>query len=188
VWRDSKCIATLKGHTDTVRSLCFHASLGLISASHDLTIRLWDANTGQCVKTIDPEHSGGPGGHSAIIYAVDASIDGGLLATGSEDSTARLWTPDGQCLQALEMPGCVWDVKFTPAGELLCACSDGKAYLYTSDPAAAAEPDVAAALQARLEERREAAKVRKNQSMKVGLFISRSGPPLSHFGLIALPL
>lgn len=125
VWKDNRCHAVLKGHTDTVRALAFHRAIGLVSGSHDLTLGIWDQNTGVRTATI--------AGHTAIIYAVDASPEGLFLASGAEDNTARVWTVEGQNVQTIDHPGCVWAVKFTPDGELITACSDGRAYLWTTD-------------------------------------------------------
>jgi phospholipase A-2-activating protein len=36
----------------------------------------------------------------------------------------RLWDAGGSCLAAIEHPGCVWAVAFTPAGDLVTGCSD----------------------------------------------------------------
>lgn len=31
IWRDGSCAAVLKGHDDTVRGLCYHPAIGLVS-------------------------------------------------------------------------------------------------------------------------------------------------------------
>lgn len=40
-------------------------------------------------------------GHTALVYACAAVTTGGatLVASGSEDNTARVWDASGQCLQ-----------------------------------------------------------------------------------------
>lgn len=40
---------------------------------------------------------------------------------------------DAECLQSIEHPGCVWDVKFLPCGDLVTACSDGVVRIWTVD-------------------------------------------------------
>ncbi len=39
----------------------------------------------------------------------------------------------GSCIQSIEHPGCVWDVTFLPNGDLVTACSDGVARVWTRD-------------------------------------------------------
>lgn len=60
-----------------------------------------------------------------------AGAPDGTIASASEDNTARLWRPDGTCLQVIEHPGCVWDVAFLPNGDLVTACSDYAARVWT---------------------------------------------------------
>ena len=36
--------------------------------------------------------------------------------------------------QVLEHPGCIWDLCFTPAGDLVTGCSDGVARVWSVDP------------------------------------------------------
>nr|GEY84891.1 phospholipase A2-activating protein [Tanacetum cinerariifolium] len=94
--------------------------LGILSASHDGSIRLW-ALTGEVLLEMV--------GHTAIVYSVDAHKSG-LVASGSEDGSAKIWK-DGVCVQSIDHPGCVWDVKFLENGDIVTACSDGVARVWT---------------------------------------------------------
>ncbi|KAI1330214.1 NACHT domain-containing protein [Xylariaceae sp. FL0255] len=50
----SKCEATLEGHTDSVNSAAFSADgRRVVSASHDSTVKVWDAATGECLGTYE---------------------------------------------------------------------------------------------------------------------------------------
>jgi hypothetical protein len=47
---------------------------------------------------------------------------------------------DGVCVQSLEHPGCVWDVKFLENGDIVTACSDGVVRIWTSHQERIADP------------------------------------------------
>jgi len=61
-------------------------------------------------------------------------------------TTSCCGVSDGACQQVLEHPGCVWSVAFLPNGDLLTACGDGIARVWTRDAARAAPADVQAQL------------------------------------------
>jgi WD40 repeat protein len=49
----SACLQTLEGHSNYVNSIAFsHDSTRLASASRDRTVRIWDASSGDCLKTL----------------------------------------------------------------------------------------------------------------------------------------
>ena len=76
-------------------------------------------------------------GHTAAVWGVAFSPDGRLLATGSDEGTARVWdTATGEHLRTLAgHAGGVRGVAFSPDGRLLATASrDGTARLW--DPAA----------------------------------------------------
>ncbi len=52
------------------------------SASHDRTVGLWDAATGDCGATLK--------GHSDLVSSVALSYDSRMLASASPDRTIRL--------------------------------------------------------------------------------------------------
>ena len=50
---DGKCLKTLSGHANVVRSLAFNPKGDcLASVSEDETIKLWNVETGECFKTL----------------------------------------------------------------------------------------------------------------------------------------
>ena len=55
----------------------------MASGSWDRTVRLWDVETGACVKTLQ--------GHRSRVNSVRFSPDGRRLASGSGDRTVRVW-------------------------------------------------------------------------------------------------
>jgi WD40 repeat protein len=46
-------------------------------------IKIWDANTGECLKTLD--------GHSGWVRSVAFSPDGTKIISGSFDDTIKIW-------------------------------------------------------------------------------------------------
>ncbi|KAL6880418.1 hypothetical protein ACP4OV_011983 [Aristida adscensionis] len=122
LWKGRTCLQTFSGHADTVRCLAAMPGLGVLSASHDSTIKLW-ALTGQPLLEMI--------GHTSLVYSVDAHSSG-LIASGSEDRSLKIWK-DAICVQSIEHPGCIWDAKFLENGDIVTACSDGIARIWTTD-------------------------------------------------------
>ena len=83
----------------------------IASGSFDCTIKLWDWQTGECVRTLV--------GHTAEVSSISFSPDGQLLASGSNDLTIRIWdVASGECLQVLQgHQDQVWRIVFTSSPE-----------------------------------------------------------------------
>ncbi len=94
------------------------ASPYLASGSDDGNIRLWDAATGECCKTLS--------GHKGRIRHITFSPDGELLASASHDRTIKLWdTNTGACLKTwYGHTDWVWSVIFTQNSHTLISASD----------------------------------------------------------------
>jgi WD40 repeat protein len=82
-------------HDNWVTGITFRpADQAIISCSEDETIKIWDAQTGECLKTFT--------GHTGWIMAIDLSHDGHLLVSGSIDHTVKVWDAhSGECLHTL---------------------------------------------------------------------------------------
>ncbi|EIN05905.1 WD40 repeat-like protein [Punctularia strigosozonata HHB-11173 SS5] len=90
-WPALRC--TMQGHRGVVRSVKFsHDGKWIVSGSHDCTIRMWDAESGQAVgKPFE--------GHTDTIYSVAFSSDGRRIISASADNTIRMWdTAEGKAI------------------------------------------------------------------------------------------
>jgi WD40 repeat protein len=131
------CLKTLHCHGSRVLSVSFSpvylrhacgergASSGgigqILATGHDdQTIKLWDVQTGQCLKVLE--------GHTGWVWSISFSPDGQTLASGSLDYTVRLWdVSTGQCSRELNgHTGWVWSVSFSPDGQTLASSSDDR--------------------------------------------------------------
>jgi WD40 repeat protein len=93
----------------------------LASGSRDKTIRLWDAQKGTSIRTLE-----GHGEHG--VYSVAFSPkDAKLLASGGLDGTVRLWNAGtGEMKEILTtyVPGLMALVAFAPDGKTLASAGD----------------------------------------------------------------
>jgi WD40 repeat protein len=65
-------------------------------SSADKTIKLWDVETGQEIRTLK--------GHDDSVYSVNFSSDGKTLVSGSADNTIKLWNVEtGQEILTLNL-------------------------------------------------------------------------------------
>ena len=124
-----ECFSTLRGHGGRVWTIAFAPSSDddsgehqdnttlLASGSADRTIKLWNWQTGQCLKTLQ--------GHKSWIWAVSFSPDGQWLTSSSYDATTKVWQVNtGECLATLDdHPSSVASVTFSPNGHWLATSS-----------------------------------------------------------------
>ena len=67
----------------------------LASGSADKTVKLWEAQSGKLLRTLE--------GHSDAVWSVAFDPKGGILASGSADETVKLWEArSGKLLRTLE--------------------------------------------------------------------------------------
>ena len=114
---DGEALFTLENGT-YVNSVCFCPDGRMVaSGSQDTTVRLWDVETGACVRTL--------GGHGNTVNSVCFSPDGKTMASGSDDTTVRLWDAEtGACVKTLEGHGDgVNSVCFSPDGRQVASGS-----------------------------------------------------------------
>ncbi|XP_073350573.1 coronin-7 [Pagrus major] len=89
----------LQGHTEKIYSIKYHplASGLLVSSSYDLTVRLWNVDSGDEVKILS--------GHQDQIFGMAWSPDGKLLATVCKDGKVRIYDPRKSTDPVQEGPG-----------------------------------------------------------------------------------
>src|SRR6266702_2391580 len=112
---------TLRGHSDWIGRIAWSPDGKILaSPSVDQTIRLWDAQTGQHLRTLE--------GHSNSVISVAWSPDGKTLASGADDKTIRFWDAQtGRTLRTLKghsnrVNGIAW----SPDGKTLASGADDK--------------------------------------------------------------
>jgi WD40 repeat protein len=124
-YRSSNPSATKRGEKTTPPALALKAGSFLASAHDDCTIKLWDVNSGLCLRTFQ--------GHTNRVRSVafspssgsslsQSGTEGGyILASGSEDYTVKLWDVNtGQCLQSWQAADDeILSIAFSPDGKTL---------------------------------------------------------------------
>lgn len=82
----------------------------VVSASWDNTVRVWEADTGQCLWNLE--------GHSDSVRSVSLDASGTRALSASWDKTLRLWDiENGTCLRVFEGHGnCVTSAHMSPDG------------------------------------------------------------------------
>ncbi|MBV8884844.1 MAG: WD40 repeat domain-containing protein, partial [Chroococcidiopsidaceae cyanobacterium CP_BM_RX_35] len=132
IWQveTGQCLKTLTGHHGWVLSADWNPmprsaldspdAAGLIASSgRDSTIKIWDVQTGQCLRTLS--------GHQSWVWSVTWSPveinlpigTGQLLATTSSmgDMTVRVWNLEGECLSVLSgHQSFIWWAIWSPDG------------------------------------------------------------------------
>lgn len=126
VWaaRTGKLLTHLKGHRDVVMTTRFSPDgERLVTASRDLTARVWDTHTGNLLTGLT-----GLYGHKDHVDSASFSPDGKMVVTASRDKTALVWDArSGTQMARLEGHGAaVTTASFSPDGELVVTASKDK--------------------------------------------------------------
>lgn len=116
-----KQLATLKGHTELINSICFDPidDSRLLSGSLDSTIKVWDARSGQCTQTLQV---------GAPVMACDIKPSGTSQVAATTAKSLTLWSlMQGSKLATVEGQN---GVKYNRAGSTVIASLPGKVVLY----------------------------------------------------------
>ena len=108
------------GHTDKVLGLVWSPNgKNLVSLSRYVTITVWDAQTGEELRSLDD--------HTGWVLSLAWSPGGDILASGSEDGEITLWDPlTGKKLLSFRDPtGWVHSLAWSPDGKRLASGGSG---------------------------------------------------------------
>jgi len=99
-----------EGHLQRINALVYSPDgKQLASASHDGTIRVWDAEDGRLLQTLE--------GHTGWVYCLAFHPREPLLASGSYDNTLRIWNLESSRPRVIaDRAGAVEAVAWTPDG------------------------------------------------------------------------
>jgi WD40 repeat protein len=108
---------SLKGHTGAAASVAFSPAGQRIVVAGGLTLKLWDLETGQNVRTFK--------GHNSNVTSVAFSPDGQRIVSGCSDVTLKVWDPaTGQEIRTLKgRTGPVTCVAISPDGKWIVSGS-----------------------------------------------------------------
>ncbi|EKM58105.1 uncharacterized protein PHACADRAFT_252139 [Phanerochaete carnosa HHB-10118-sp] len=86
--QNRRCLFTLHGHLDYVRTVQFHHEMPwILSCSDDQTIRIWNSTSRNCIAILT--------GHSHYVMSAQFHPKEDLIVSASQDQTVRVWDISG---------------------------------------------------------------------------------------------
>jgi WD40 repeat protein len=104
----------LTGHDDNIWAIAFNPDGSkIVSGSSDRTVKIWDSQTGQCLKTLY--------GHNRPVLSVTFSPNGKTIASCGGHSIIKLWNIEtGECFQTIREKAS-YTIKFNSNGLILAS-------------------------------------------------------------------
>jgi WD40 repeat protein/cellulose biosynthesis protein BcsQ len=116
------------GHRDSVSAVAWHPALPILATGgDDGSVKVWDAGSGQLVRTLD--------GQQGLVFSVSWDARGERLATGGSDGSVKVWNAgSGHILRTLAgHRGRVFSVSWDARGERLATGgSDGSVKVWNA--------------------------------------------------------
>ncbi|KAH0528173.1 hypothetical protein TsFJ059_003068 [Trichoderma semiorbis] len=96
----------------------------IASGSQDQTVKLWDPETGLCIKTLE--------GHTGVIWSVAWAPDQKHVASASDDASVKIWDSTTDLAKfTLQHKFPVYSVAWSPDGTKLASSSgDGNVWIW----------------------------------------------------------
>ena len=83
-----RCLFTLLGHLDYIRTVCFHQEHPwILSCSDDQTIRIWNWQSRNCISVLT--------GHNHYVMCAQFHPTEDMVVSASLDQTVRVWDISG---------------------------------------------------------------------------------------------
>lgn len=71
-------------------------------------------------------------GHTGFVFTL-LTLPNNTIISGGDDCLIKVWQ-NSQCVQTIEVPGTIWDLKTNILGDLIVASESKKIYVFTRDP------------------------------------------------------
>lgn len=113
---------TFRGHSRGVQSLCLLKDNLLVTAGDDHSVRVWDNETGDLIRTLN-QHTQPI--HAMAVNPVDTEKP--LVATAAADRSIRFWQPTiGRMVRYIRLDSEPLDIVWIDESTIVASCSDGK--------------------------------------------------------------